>query len=82
MNLYLHRMPRTPTERQSNKEVLELAKKIRFEKEQQFKKASTGYRIRRIKKINLFDAMEAYYQNYTKGDKRMIKLPYSDSGIS
>lgn len=73
LNLYLLKNPRTPIERQTNKEVLELAKKIRFEKEQQMKESSTGYRIAPFKRVNIFDCMDAYYENYTKGDKRMIK---------
>ncbi|MDD6584872.1 MAG: site-specific integrase, partial [Bacteroidales bacterium] len=32
LKLYLWQAPRTPTERQQNKETLELAKKIRFER--------------------------------------------------
>lgn len=73
LNLYISKNPRTPVERQTNKETLELAKKIRFEKEQQMKEATTGYRISSFKKVNIFDCMDAYYENYTKGDKRMIK---------
>ena len=35
LKLYLWQAPRTPLERQQNKETLELAKKIRFEKSQE-----------------------------------------------
>lgn len=73
LNLYLLINPRTPIERQTNKETLELAKQIRFEKGQQMKYATTGYRLPSFKKINIFDCMDAYYESYTKGDKRMIK---------
>ena len=73
LNLYLLKNPRTPVERQTNKETLELAKQIRYEKEQQMKDATTGYRLPTFKKVNIFDCMDAYYENYTKGDKRMIK---------
>ncbi|MBS9767720.1 MAG: hypothetical protein KGV44_09310 [Flavobacteriaceae bacterium] len=90
LNLYVLKNPRTPIERQTNKETIELAKKIRFEKEEQFKESKTGYRIKRVKKINLFDAMDAYYENYTKGDKRpsildlvssVIKSPFSSLSV-
>ena len=37
LSLYLWQAPRTPIERQQNKETLELAKKIRFEREQELK---------------------------------------------
>ncbi|MFG5859200.1 site-specific integrase [Dysgonomonas sp. Shenzhen-Wh21] len=73
LNLYLIAKPRTPIEKQSNDETLELAKKIRFEREQQMKEDRDGYRLKSNKKINIFDFMQSYYDNYTKGDKRMIK---------
>ncbi len=38
LSLYLIDKPRTPAERQQNKETLELATKIRAEREQEFKK--------------------------------------------
>lgn len=73
LNLYLISKARTPIEKSTNEEILELANKIRFEKEQQFKENKDGYRLKSKKKINVFDFMQAYYDNYTKGDKRMIK---------
>lgn len=73
LNLYLIAKPRTPIEKQNNAETLELAKKIRFEREQQMKEDRAGYRLKSNKKINVFDFMQSYYDNYTKGDKRMIK---------
>lgn len=73
LGLYISKSPRTPLERQTNKETLELAKRIRFEKEQQMKEVATGYRLPSFKKVNILDCMDAYYDNYTKGDKRMIK---------
>lgn len=73
LNLYLIAKPRTPIEKQNNVETLELAKKIRFEREQQMKEDRAGYRLKGNRKINVFDFMQSYYDNYTKGDKRMIK---------
>lgn len=73
LNLYLIANPRTPIERQSNKETMELAIKIRAEKEQELKQDRSGYRIFGTRKINLFDFMQSYYDNYTKRDIRMIK---------
>jgi site-specific recombinase XerD len=52
---------------------LELAKKIRFEREQQLKDTKTGYRLNTSKKVNIFDCMDAYYADYTKKDIRMVK---------
>ncbi|PXV62066.1 site-specific recombinase XerD [Dysgonomonas alginatilytica] len=73
LNLYLIAKPRTPIEKQTNDETLTLAKKIRFEREQQMKEDRAGYRLKSNKKINIFDFMQSYYDSYTKGDKRMIK---------
>ena len=64
--------PRTPLERQQNKETYELARKIRFEREQELKEGKLGYRLK-AKSINFFDFIKVYYDEYTKGDKRMIK---------
>ena len=72
LNLYVWQAPRTPLERQQNKETYELARKIRFEREQELKEGKLGYRLK-AKAINFFDFIQAYYDEYTKGDKRMIK---------
>lgn len=73
LSLYLWQAPRTPIERQQNKETLELAKKIRFERGQQLLNDVEGYRLKKDKDINFLDWMWAYYEAYTKGDKRHIK---------
>lgn len=73
LRLYLWQAPRTPIERQQNKETLELAKKIRFERGQQLLEQGEGYRLKKDNNINFLDWMWAYYEAYTKGDKRHIK---------
>lgn len=72
LRLTLLSNPRTPLERQTNRETLELAKKIRDEREQELKEGKLGYRLK-AKEINFFDFIQVYYDEYTKGDKRMIK---------
>lgn len=72
LKLYLWQAPRTPLERQENKETLQLAKGIRHEREQELKEGVLGYRLK-AKEINFFDFIQSYYDEYTKGDKRMIK---------
>lgn len=52
LSLYLWQSPRTPIERQQNKEILELAKKIRFEREQELLEGAEGYRLKKDKDIN------------------------------
>ena len=73
LKLYLWQAPRTPIERQQNKETLEIAKKIRFERGQELLENAEGYRLKKDKDINFLDWMEGYYNAYTKADKRHIK---------
>jgi site-specific recombinase XerD len=73
LNLYLIANPRTPIERDANKETLNLAKSIRAEREQELKAERKGYRIKTGKAVNIFDFMQSYYDNYTKRDKPAIK---------
>ena len=65
--------PRTPMERQTNRETYELARKIRFEREQEFKENMLGYRLRKERAINFLDYFQAYNDRYTKKDVRMMK---------
>jgi len=74
LKLYLVAKPRTPAERQQNKETLELAAKIRAEREQQFKESMLGYRLKKDRNINFLDYYQAYIDSYTKKDLRMIKI--------
>ena len=74
LKLYLWQAPRTPLERQQNKETLELAKKIRFEKGQELLEGATGYRLKKDRQINFIDYFQTYNDNYTKKDKRMMQI--------
>lgn len=73
LKLYLWQAPRTPEERQRNKETLELAQKIRFERGQQLLETANGYRLKKSDDLNFIDWLWAYHDSYTKADKRMIK---------
>lgn len=77
LSLYLWQAPRTPIERQQNKETMELAKKIRFERGQELLESIEGYRLKKNKDINFLDWIWAYYEAYTKADKRHIKRAYN-----
>lgn len=72
IKLYLWQAPRTPLERQQNKETLELAKKIRFEREQEMKAGELGYRLEKKDNINFLDYFQNYIDNYQKKDIRVI----------
>lgn len=74
LKLYLWQAPRTPIERLQNKETLELAKKIRFERGQQLLENAEGYRLKKERNINFLDYFRAYIAKYTKKDKRMIEM--------
>lgn len=77
LHLTLLANPRTPIERKTNKDTLEVAKKIRFEREQQLLESRDGYRLKKETNINFLDWMLSYYEAYTKGDKRHIKRSYT-----
>lgn len=78
LGLYLWQAPRTPQERQQNKEVLEIAKRLRFEKSQEIMERAEGYRLKKEKAdVEFLEWMWNYYENYTKGDKRHIKRAYN-----
>ena len=77
LKLYLWQAPRTPLERQQNKETLELAKKIRFEKGQQLLESVEGYRLKKDRDINFLDYFQSYIDSYTKKDIRMLDVALS-----
>lgn len=74
LNLYLWTAPRTPIERQQNRETLDLAKKIRFERGQELLESVEGYRLRKERQVNFIDYFQAYIDGYTKKDKRMMVI--------
>lgn len=77
LGLFLWCAPRTAEERQQNKETLELAKKIRFERGQELLEQKDGYRLRKDKKINFLDFFQSYISQYTKKDVRMIQIAFN-----
>lgn len=77
LKLFLYHDPRTPIERQHNKETLELAKKIRYERGQQMLEQTEGYRIGRKTDCLFFDFCRSYIANYTKKDIRVIEMALS-----
>jgi len=73
LNMYLTTGARTQAEKQKNNETLELAKEIRTESEQQLKASKTGKRLKTsIRKTNFLDYFQAYIDNYTKKDIRVL----------
>ena len=74
LNLYLIASPRTPIDRNHNKETLQLAKKIRQEREQELLESKEGYRLKKDRKVKFLDYFQAYIDNYTKKDIRMMQI--------
>lgn len=74
LGLFIWQTPRTPLERQQNKETIELAKKIRYERGQQLLEQGEGYRLKKNRQINYLDYFQSYLDKYTKKDVRMIKI--------
>ena len=77
LKLYLWQAPRTPLERQQNKETLELAKKIRFEKSQEILENMEGYRLKTNHNANFLDFFQSYIANYTKKDIKVVQMAYN-----
>lgn len=73
LKLYVNKKARTPIEREANREALELAEKIRTQKESDLNHLTHGQISPSNKKINLLDFFEAYYNKYNKKDIRMIR---------
>lgn len=74
LSLYIWQAPRTPIERQQNKETLELAKKIRFERGQELLENIEGYRLKKERDINFLEYFQTYIDRYTKKDIRMLEI--------
>lgn len=71
---YLIASPKTPAERQQNKEILELAKRVRYEREEELKENKHGYRLKKEEvEINYLDFMADYHASYTKKDANQIR---------
>ena len=74
LKLTIYSDPRTPMERQQNKETLKLAQKIRFEREQELLESTEGYLLKRERNINFIDYFQSYIDSYTKKDLRMMQI--------
>lgn len=72
---FLWTAPRTAEERDHNKAVLNLAKSIQWEKGEELKEMGSGRRLKKKSKpITFFEFYENYLAEYTKKDKRNVKL--------
>lgn len=74
LKLTLVANPRDPMQRQQNRDTIELARRIRWEREQEFLQNREGYRLRKERKVNFLDYCQQYIDSYNKKDVRMITL--------
>ncbi len=74
LKLYLWQAPRSSFERQQNKEMMELAKRIRFERGQELLENAEGYRLKKKCDINFLDYFRSYIDKYTKKDIKMVEI--------
>lgn len=73
LGLYLLPNPRTPEERQKNKETLALATEIRIDKEKVLVARRYDKAAPVKQKINFLEFFDAYVKNYKKKDIRMME---------
>lgn len=76
LSLYLWQAPRGTAEKQQNKETLELAKRLRFERGQQMLESEEGYRLKKDRNVDFYDYFRTYIDCYTKKDARMVRMAY------
>ena len=74
LKLYLYSKPRTPEQRQHNADTWEIAKRIRYTKEQELVRDQMGYAIDTRRTDNIVKFFDHYCEDYTKHDLRNIQL--------
>ena len=75
LNLYLWHSPRTPQQRQENKETLALADKIRRNRANDLAEPEKKVELQTKKAdVNFLDYMQEYVDNYSKADVRVIQM--------
>lgn len=73
LNRYLKENPKTAKEKQVQRETIELVKKIRFEKEQEFLEDKTGYRLQ-PKDKNFIVYMDNFVKNRKNADYKIFQM--------
>lgn len=78
LNLYIFSTPRNRQERARNKGTLELAEKIRFEREQEFLENREGYRFRKETESDFLKYFRRHCDNelYTKAVRSTFRTAY------
>ncbi len=76
LGLHIFKNPQTEQEKESNKEIIKLADKIRAKREEEFNHVSEGFQAPSKKKINFIDYYKAFVDSYTNKDLRIVKYSY------
>lgn len=72
LKLYINEKARTPIEREANKNNLELAEKIRTERETELNYQEFGFVAPKKSSVLFFEYAQSYIDTYTKKDVRMV----------
>ncbi|MBQ8711913.1 MAG: site-specific integrase [Prevotella sp.] len=78
LSLRIIASPKKAIDRQRNKETIDLAKRIRYERSQEFLERKEGYRLRKDMSVNFLTYFEAYIKLYQKKDVRVIEMALRD----
>lgn len=73
LGLFLIAKPRTPEERQQNKDTRLLAEKIRYEREQNFLQDKKGYSLTIHRDTDFITFFDEYLNDYNRKDKRNVR---------
>ena len=75
LSLYLWHNPRTPQQRQENKDTLAIANKIRRDRANDIAEPEKKVELQTRKAdVNFLDYMQEYVDNYTKADVRVMQM--------
>ena len=55
-----------------------MAKRIRYERSQEFLERKEGYRLRKDQSVNFLSYFEAYIKKYNKKDVRVLEMALRD----
>ena len=72
LHLYLIAKPRTPIDRNHNAQTLQLAEKIRFERQQELLSQEKGYRLKKKSKVNLLEYFADFADKANVADKLVL----------
>lgn len=73
LKLYIEKVVKTYSDKQQNEETMELANKVRYEREQQFLQDREGYRLQALGETNMLLWWDEFVKHSKVADKRLLK---------